>query len=178
MSKQEALEFVHGIRMTSLLGLVLQESFNPALTASVIRGKQYGFAHGQDIPVALALDPLADALESPTERRIIVTNLQLMLKHALVRHTFEIVKAYAEDTGQEGTFKAWPGYDFARLVRNTLSHRNGALLHRWSPPTLRSATWRQRVITPADVGTYITLNAAEYVQLQEDLYELLRDRLG
>jgi hypothetical protein len=178
MTKAEALELVQAHRMTALFGLVLHESCNPSLTASVIRGKIFGFEHQGTIVARLSLDRLAQALEDVRERRILLDNLSLLLKHTLVRDSFEVVKTYAEDSGQDQLFKAWPPYHFACFIRNALSHRDGGVLHRWSPPTLAIATWRQRSLTPADVGTPLTLEPAEYIQLQEDLYEFLRDQLS
>jgi hypothetical protein len=178
MTKAEALELVQAHRMTALFGLVLRESCNPSLTASVIRGKIFGFEHQGTVVARLGLDRLAQALEDVRERRILLDNLSLLLKHTLVRDSFEVVKTYAEDSGQDQLFKAWPPYHFARFIRNALSHRDGGVLHRWSPPTLAIATWRHRSLTPADVGTPLTLEPAEYIQLQEDLYEFLRDQLS
>ena len=178
MTKTEAMELVHAHRMTAVFGLVLRESCNANLTASVIRGKSFGFENQGAIAASLGLDRLAQALEDLRERQILMTNLGLLLKHALVRDSFEVVKTYAEDSGQDHKFRTWPPYDFARFVRNTLSHRDAAVLHRWTPPSLTVATWRQRRLTRADIGKPLTLEPAEYVQLQDDLYEFLRDKLA
>jgi hypothetical protein len=177
MTKSEAMELVQAHRMTAVFGLVLRESCNPNLTASVIRGKSFGFEHQGIVAASLGLDRLAQALEDVRERQILLNNLSLTLKHTLVRDSFEIVKTYAEDSGQDQKFKAWPPYNFARFIRNTLSHRDGGVLHRWTPANLSVATWRHRRLTPSDVGTPLALEPAEYVQLQDDLYHFLRDHL-
>jgi hypothetical protein len=39
--------------MTTMFGLVLRESCNPSLTASVIRGKSLGFEHQRTVTATL-----------------------------------------------------------------------------------------------------------------------------
>jgi hypothetical protein len=178
MSKDEALELIQGVRATALLGLVLRESFEPDVTAELIRGQSFAFERNGQVVAVVQLDRIAEALEDPEECRTLKGNLGLLLKQTLVRTSFEIVKAYAEDTSQITSFQTWPAYDFIRLIRNTLSHRDHARLHRWSPGNLQSATWRHRTLTPQEVGTDILLEPAEYLQMQGDLYSFLRDQLS
>ena len=163
--------------MTALFWLVLREACNADLTASVIRGKSFGFENKGTIVASLELNRLADALEDVRIRQVLTNNLGLLLKHALVRDSFEVVKTYAKDSGQGQKFRTWAAYDFARFVRNTLSHGDQAILHRWTPTDLAAATWRNRRLTQGDVGKPLILEPAEYVLLQDDLYAFLEKEL-
>jgi len=55
----------------------------------------------------------------------------ILLKHTLVRTTHEVIYMYCEETSQFATCRAEPWFQYARIVGNTLSHKDGAVLHRW-----------------------------------------------
>ena len=72
--------------------------------------------------------------------------------------------------------RAQPWFQFARVLRNVVSHKDGALLRKW-PSNLKqvpSVSWRNRSISQSDVGKHIFLQPAEYVHLNEDIAEFLR----
>lgn len=177
MTKEQALQFIAGIRLGALAGLVLKENVDHGLLAKRIRGKEFWFEVNGVVETALKLDRLAVALEDERERGTVLANMGILLKHAMIRNTFEIILAYADETGQTAVFKAWPPYHFARLVRNVFSHTDAGVLHRWSPNDLSVATWRNRTLTPADVGKEFVFHPGEYVQLQDDMFNFLRDEL-
>jgi hypothetical protein len=180
MTKTEALELVAGIRAAVIYGLVLKAAPLPNL-AKDIRTKVYGFEGKGNELAAVDLSVLAQILEDPSARKTLVGNLQVLLKHALVRNTHEVICMYAEETAQFDTYRQAPFFQYARIVRNTLSHKDGSILHRW-PADLTKASithveWRGRRINQSDVGNVLALDPWELFTLHEDLVAFLRNGL-
>jgi len=173
LTKQETFEVIAGIRATVVLGFVLREEMNLLEIANKIRGQRFGFERDGHVAHALDLTVLAELLEAEESAQILRRNFGILLKQALIRHTFELLRTYARGTGQESKFRQWPSYDFARLMRNIVSHGEGAVLECWSPKTLTHACWRHHVLTPASVGVEVPLEPADFMQLHEDMTNFL-----
>jgi hypothetical protein len=178
MTKTEALELINGVRISFLWGMFVNKAAEEEVEAlrGAMRGKSFGFEIDDRVAHALNLSFLADALGNPDDRRVIIGNLGVMLRNDLVRMTHEIACMYTEETGQFDLYRAQPWFQFARVLRNVVSHKDGALLRKW-PPDLKqvpSVSWRNRSISQSDVGKYVFLQPAEYVQLHEDIAEFVR----
>jgi hypothetical protein len=178
MTKTEALELVNGVRASFLWGMFVNKAAEKEVEAlrGAMRGKAFGFEIDGQIAHRLDLSFLANLLGNLDDRRIIVGNLGVMLRNDLVRMTHEIACMYSEQTGQFDRYRAQPWFQFARVLRNVVSHKDGALLHKW-PPDLKqvpSVSWRSRTIAQSDVGKVVYLQPAEYVHLHEDIAEFLR----
>ena len=76
MTKKEALELVQAHRQAAVLGLILQESCSPSLTAGVIRGKSFGFEYEGAVRASLRLDLLADILDDVHGSAILMNNFR------------------------------------------------------------------------------------------------------
>lgn len=81
---------------------------------------------------------------------------------------------YCEETKQFPVYKAEPWFQFARILRNVVSHKQGGILREWPKDLLRaritSVTWRARTFDTNMVGT------ALYFYLPDGM-ELLRDQI-
>jgi hypothetical protein len=178
MTKIEALELINGVRISFLWGMFINKAAEKEVEAlrGAMCGKAFGFEIDDKIAHALDLSFLANVLGNAEDRRVIIGNLGVMLRNDLVRMSHEIACMYTEDTGQFDLYRAQPWFQFARVLRNVVSHKDGALLRKW-PPDLKqvhSVTWRTRSIFQADVGKHVYLQPAEYVHLHEDIAEFLR----
>src|SRR5260221_352662 len=49
-------------------------------------------------------------------------NLLRLGQREMLNHTFEYIKSYCEQTNQKQKLRAFPWYQFSRLIRNSLSH--------------------------------------------------------
>lgn len=181
MTKDEAVAVLSGIRAAFAYGLVVDQDVSQAQLPGKIRGKLFGFEDSDGELTAIKLDELADMIEDRGSRRIIQDNFRLLLRSALVRTTHELVMLYCGETGQMPKYRAQPWFQFARIWRNVLSHKDGALLHMW-PADLTKAgvvtvTWRKRTITTADVGKLVGLSPYEAFKLHDDIAEFLRNDL-
>ncbi|HBR09734.1 TPA: hypothetical protein DD712_00520 [Candidatus Acetothermia bacterium] len=61
-------------------------------------------------------------LIKPTDRDIAVKEFLTSQIRALIKESFELIKNYCYETKQVSKFKAEPWYQFARMIRNCLSH--------------------------------------------------------
>jgi hypothetical protein len=77
----------------------------------------------------ISYSDLAELLERDPTRMAIINDFVLNQLHALIRAPFELLQDYCEDYDKAATrrhlvetFHAAPWYEFARLVRNAVSH--------------------------------------------------------
>lgn len=78
---------------------------------------------------AIPFSDLADMLEDDTARLVVTSDFILNQLHALIRAPFELLCDYCEDYDKAAPgrnllrdLQACPWYQFARLVRNAVSH--------------------------------------------------------
>jgi hypothetical protein len=122
----------------------------------------------------MQLDTLADVLSNDTGRKVLERNMNLFMKHDLVRLTYEHIIYYCEEHSCFGQMKAQSWFLFARIIRNTLSHKTGSLLHRWPSDAPASVTWRGHTISKTDVGKDIVFDADEAFYLYDDMVGFAR----
>lgn len=92
----------------------------------------------------------------------------------------ELLLAYCEHTNQFPTYKALAWFQFARIVRNAASHKQGGIIG-W-PKDLKNAgvsevTWRHRTIRESDDGSELQMPDAEALQLIGDMMDFLAKSL-
>ena len=90
-------------------------------------------------------DQAANALRDPKARTHVLQEFLKWLVRSYFRDAYQIVRAYCGDTNQLPTLKRAPWYEFARLMRDSLSHdmrldlgdrvKKGLLPIEWTAPT-------------------------------------------
>jgi hypothetical protein len=178
MTKDELLEILTGIRATAVLGHVGTEYVMRDLPrfTSEIRGKMFGVRVGEPgrHGYALSLDALADLLSDARNRKVLQSNLNLLMKQDLVRTAYAHIGHYCEEHSCFGLMKAQPWWMFARIIRNTISHTTGARLHQWPDKKVHSVTWNGHTISKTDVGTDIDFAADEAFHLFDEMVGFAR----
>ena len=141
-----------------------------------IRGKSFQVASsGPGRPgYALSLDAFADMLSDDGDRRVLERNLNLLMKQDLVRTAYEHIAHYCEERGCFDRMKAQSWWMFARIIRNTISHKTGAQLHRWPKDAPDSVTWRGHTISKSDLGADIAFEADEAWHLFDEMAAFAR----
>lgn len=167
------------LRNFTILHLALQK-----LKASGVPDRHVTFdAEGREPAVVplreLCMDTLTGALAPQKE---IFENCRGSLSRAVLAETFELIKAYCDQTGQLNTFKAWPTYNFARIVRNCTSHGVGGILTRW-PGDLKkqgivSVTWQGIMIDESMLGERIAVFNPDIVRLVVEELEFVKSELS
>lgn len=123
----------------------------------------------------------ANVLGDRQNRTNALRELEKSLKRTLLREGHELILLYCEETGQVEKYKAVPWFQFARIIRNVVSHKQGGTLREW-PPDLQkksiiSASWRNRTIDTSMVGLEISFTHQEALQLFTDQFGFAQDQL-
>ncbi len=103
------------------------------------------------------------------------------LRRALLSEGHELIVAYCKETDQLTLYEAEPWYQFAKTMRNTVSHKNGGVLHRW-PGELKNkgittVAWRNRCIDISMLNKVVDFAPKEALQLFNDQMKFAQDKL-
>jgi hypothetical protein len=122
-----------------------------------------------------------DVIENPANRQNLIGEFEKSLKRALVSEGHELILSYCEATNQVDLYKAVPWFQFARIMRNVVSHKQGGTLREW-PNDLRKkgitqVSWRKRTIDINMIGREIEFTHQEALQLLADQFEFAQNQL-
>ncbi len=90
----------------------------------------------------------------------------MMLMRSLIKESFELIKDYCNDSNQSTSFKAERWYQFARIIRNCLSHNFKFEFNAYDRRLL-PVTWKARTITLQMDGQHLELGFFGYVEAWE-----------
>ncbi len=113
---------------------------------------------------------VARLLINPRDREIAIKEFLLSQIRALIKESFELIKDYCYGTGQAELFKAEPWHQFARMIRNCLSHNFKFKFSKFDKELL-PVSWKARTITSAMDAQHLELDFFGYVEM----WELLRE---
>lgn len=122
---------------------------------------------------------VAQLFAKENDRNIAIREFLTSQIRALIKESFELIKDYCEDTGQSAVFKAEPWYQFARMIRNCLSHNFKFEFNKYDK-SLLPVSWGPRTIDLGMDGTHLKLEFFGYVETWElfrEYQEFVRDRL-
>lgn len=122
---------------------------------------------------------VAQLLRNANDRDIAIREFLTSQIRALIKESFELIKDYCDDTGQSGVFKAEPWFQFARMIRNCLSHNFKFEFNNYDR-SLLPVSWGPRTIEIGMDGTHLKLDFFGYVETWELFREyqgLVQDRL-
>lgn len=119
-------------------------------------------------------------LRNTKDREIAIKEFLTSQIRALIKESFELIKDYCDGTGQAALFKAEPWYQFARMIRNCLSH-NFKFEFNKHDKGLLPVSWKARTITSAMDGQHLELGFFGYVETWElfrEYQSFVQDRLA
>jgi hypothetical protein len=119
-------------------------------------------------------------LRNAKDREIAIKEFLTSQIRTLIKESFELIKDYCDGTGQAALFKAEPWYQFARMIRNCLSHNFKFEFNNYDRGLL-PVSWRARTITAAMDGQHLKLDFFGYVETWELFREyqtFVQDRLA
>lgn len=179
MSKAELLEILNGIRATIVLGYVVGRyaDGHTAAIKKTLRGQKFAISTGQDAGRAdydLSLDIVADFFEDTPTRKAMLGNLYLLMKQDLIRLAYEHIAHYCEEHNCYDDMRKQSWWMFARIIRYTISHKTGAVLHRWPPDAPDSVTWKGNRLSMSDLGRELSFDADEAFRLFDEMAAFAR----
>ena len=109
-----------------------------------------------------------------------VDEFQKMLRRVAVAESFEALAMYCHQSGQIDRVSGSSWYQFARILRNTASHKQGELIV-WPVDLIKkgiqSVGWRHRTLDKAMEGTRLQFYDAEILALISDELEFIEKSL-
>lgn len=115
---------------------------------------------------SITFDQVANLLRRPADRDIAVKEFLNSQLRALIKETFELLKDYCDETNQIGIFKAEPWYQFARIIRNCLSHSFRFEFNSYDK-SLLPVLWKHRTIESNMDGQHLKLEFFGYPEAWE-----------
>lgn len=177
MTKAEMIELVQGVRATFLYGYFIEQFVWTKFPnfADECKGN-FGFQGRNGKETSLSLDVLAEQLRS--HEKGLRGNYYLFLNFEAIRFFYEIAHSYCQKTGQSDAYARTPWSQFARVIRNVVSHGNSAILTQW-PSNLKqkgivSVTWNGLTVRESEIGSHVSLDVVSLLELQEEIYAFLQ----
>ena len=191
MTKIELEELIHGVAATVVYGVYLSEfaEKSGAEKDMITQMKSNGWMFkaprgGTDEP--LAPNQLHAMFSNPSNLQIVKRNTDALLSYSLIRLSYEAILLYCEDNGHKLVMQAEQWWPYAKVVRNTVSHGDHAVLRKWpvewndpKKPLKRrpSVTWRHRTITETDIGQPVPVTLYDAWRLHLDMLDFVKSRL-
>lgn len=117
IKKEELLNQLEHTKNNFILGLAAYSMFDSGKSWSLLQTQMAAFG-----PYTVSFDQVADLLRKEQDRILALNEFAKMLLRTFIKEAFEHIKDYCEKTDQYPPFKAEDWYEFARLIRNYLSH--------------------------------------------------------
>ncbi len=141
MTKEELANQLEHTKNNYILGLAAHSLFDSGRVNAVLRTHLSAFGS-----YIVRFDQVAKLLEDGRDHTIALKEFLKMLMRTLIKESFEHIKDYCQDTGQYAALKTEPWYEFARLIRNFLSHNCRFEFNKYDKERL-PITWKDKTIT-------------------------------
>ena len=105
-------------------------------------------------------------MRKENDRNIACKEFVNMGLRILIKESFELIKDYSDNTSQTQLFKNQSWYQFARIIRNCLSH-NFKFQFRDHDKTLLPLVWKNKTIDISLDTTHLQLSFFGYVEAWE-----------
>jgi hypothetical protein len=166
MTKDDVIAQLHTILTNFVFGVALRCCFPEELWQKITI-EALEFEYGAAL-AKVELRPLANRMTNPVERQSLFDEYEKSLKRSLLSESHDVICNYCEETAQFSVYKAQAWFEFARIIRNTTSHKDGGILHQWPDKRVKIAKWRTRTLDPSMVGQAIDFTPYEALRLAQD----------
>ncbi len=141
MTKEELLNQLNHTKNNYILGLAAFSVFNSGQAIPLL--EHHAAAFGD---YSVTFDQVAELLRKATDRGIVLNEFNKMLMRTTIKESFEHIKEYCQDTNQFPLLKSEPWYEFARIIRNFLSHNCRFIFNKYDRERL-PIKWKDFEIT-------------------------------
>jgi len=166
MTKHELLSQLENAKNHYILGLAALALFATEESYPLIEKSSCSFGS-----YSLSLDQVANLLRKREDKEIALKQFTKMLLRAMVKESFELIKDYCDVSKQTSSFTSQPWYQFARMIRNCLSHSFRFEFRKYDKGLL-PVSWKGKSITTAMDGSHLELSFFGYVEAWELFAEM------
>ena len=130
LTKGELLGALHNVLNNFIFGMVVSRIV-PKDAWSSVASQSAIFQGPQGELLTVKLEPIFKNMASPSDRKILIEEFENGLKRSLMSEGHEVILWYCEETGQFHAYENMPWFQFARIIRNVVSHKQGGILKNW-----------------------------------------------
>jgi hypothetical protein len=181
MTKELLLNGLNNIRTNCIFGLIATRVISDQMWKEIAESGAL-FKGPSDEAIHVALAPLAKRFLDSKTRPGCVKNIETSHIRALVRESYELVMLHCEETDQLNAFKAETWFQFVRILRNVVSHKQGGVLREWPHDLIKQGTtsvsWRLRTLDTSMIGNDISFYPFEAFYLSKDLFDFAEAKLN
>lgn len=117
MTKEELINQLAHTRNNYILGLAAFSLFDSSHSLPLLERHAATFGN-----YTITFDQVAELLKKTPDHGIVLNEFNKMLMRTTIIESFEHIKEYCQNTDQFPLLKKQPWYEFARMIRNFLSH--------------------------------------------------------
>ncbi len=181
MNKRDLLSKLETVLNNYIFGIAASRLVPDSIWETT-RGKTAGFESPSGETLRVDLSALALNMANPDYRKILVEEFENCLKRAIMREGHELILQYCEETDQFDKYKSQSWFQFSRIIRNVVSHKQGGNLRVWprnlTKNNVTSVSWRNRTLDTSMVGKDIRFTHNEALQLFIDQREFAKNMLS
>ena len=149
MTKPELIVALENILNNIVFGLVLTRIV-PSDSWTNISPPIATFRGPSGDLLRLDFGPMCSRMKNPNYKKAVTEEFENCLKRATVREGHELLLLYCGETQQFSVYKSQAWFQFARIIRNVVSHKCGGILRNWPADLARnnvnSVSWQNRTL--------------------------------
>lgn len=171
MTRDVLITKLHTTLNNFIYGVALRCCF-PDARWPELASEQLSFESTDGKSASVKLAPIAERLSDSNDREDLINEYEKSLKRTLLREGHEIILAYCEVSNQFSKYKDEPWFQFARIIRNVVSHKDGGILKEWpkdlTKKSITTVSWRTRTLDTSMIGKFVEFTPYEAIQLFDD----------
>lgn len=126
MTKEELVNQLVHTKNNYIIGLAALSVFNSGQAIPLL--ERHAAAFGD---YSVTFDQVAELLKKAPEHGIVLNEFNKMLMRTTIIESFEHIKEYCQNTNQYPLLKQQEWYEFARIIRNFLSHNCRFIINKY-----------------------------------------------
>ncbi len=126
MTKEELVNQLTHTKNNYIIGLAALSVFNSGQAEPLL--ERHAAAFGD---YTVTFDQVAQLLKKAPEHGIVLSEFNKMLMRTTIIESFEHIKEYCQNTNQYPLLKKQQWYEFARIIRNFLSHNCRFIINKY-----------------------------------------------
>ena len=161
LEKNKLLSQLENAKNNYILGLAALTLFNTQESYPLFEKASASFGS-----YSISFRQVAELLRKQEDKLIASKEFLNMLLRTLVRESFELIKDYCDASRQASAFTQQPWYQFARMIRECLSH-NSKFEFSDDDKKLLPVCWRGKTVITSMHGSYLDLSFFGYAEAWE-----------
>jgi len=141
MTKEELINQLNHTKNNYIIGLAALSMFNSGQAEPLL--ERHAAAFGD---YTVSFDQVAELLKKKPEHGVVLSEFNKMLMRTIIIESFEHIKEYCQNTSQYPLLKNQKWYEFARIIRNFLSHNCRFIINKYDRARL-PIKWGELEIT-------------------------------